>query len=89
MSGEAYRKLLVDNITKSYKITCKTAKQGIDREARNIASGLGIADRMEVYAEKEAFITLKDHKEDFRNKPTCRLINPAKSNVGKISKIEP
>ena len=29
---------------------------------------------------------MKDHKEDFRTKPTCRLINPAKSELGKISK---
>ena len=30
--------------------------------------------------------TLKDHKENFDNDPKCRLINPAKSNIGKISK---
>ena len=36
---------------------------------------------------REAFISLKDHKENFENKPKCRLINPAKSNSGKISKL--
>ena len=36
-------------------------------------------------AEQQAFITLKDHKENFQNKPTCRLINPAKSEIGRIS----
>ena len=86
MTGDAYGKLLSENITKSYKTTSETIKQGIDLEARNIASGLGIADRVEVYAQKEAFITLKDHKEDFRAKPSCRLINPAKSEIGIISK---
>ena len=40
----------------------------------------------EVYAEKEAFITLKDHKEDFRARHSCRLINPAKSEIGIVSK---
>ena len=30
--------------------------------------------------------TLKDHKPNFANNPTCRLINPAKSEIGKISK---
>ena len=29
---------------------------------------------------------LKDHKDNFENKPTCRLINPAKSEIGRISK---
>ena len=41
---------------------------------------------MEMMAEKKAFTTLKDHKPDFTNKPSCRLINPAKSEVGVISK---
>ena len=44
------------------------------------------SDRIEVTAKREAFITLKDHKENFRNKPTCRLINPCKPELGKVSK---
>ena len=41
---------------------------------------------MEIYAEREAFIKLKDHKEKFQSKPTCRLINPAKTEIGIVSK---
>ena len=37
-------------------------------------------------ATKEAFITLKDHKDNFESKLTCRLINPSKQEIGKISK---
>ena len=37
--------------------------------------------------ETEAYITIKDHKESFPNKIPCRLINPSKSSVGKISKV--
>jgi len=37
-------------------------------------------------AKRQAFITLKDHKDNFQNKPTCKLINPAKSEIGRISK---
>ena len=40
----------------------------------------------EVSANGDAFITLKDHKPDFINNPTCRLINPTKSEIGIISK---
>ena len=29
---------------------------------------------------------MKDHKDDFNNKPSCRLINPAKPEIGKVSK---
>ena len=38
-------------------------------------------------AETEAFITLKDHNDNFESNPKCRLINPAKSELGKVSKI--
>ncbi len=30
---------------------------------------------------REAFISLKDHKENFENNLKCRLINPAKTNL--------
>ena len=36
---------------------------------------LDLADRINTITERESFITLKDHKEDFKNKPTCQLIN--------------
>ena len=36
--------------------------------------------------ENESYISIKDHKESFPNKTSCRLINPSKSNVGKTSK---
>ena len=33
------------------------------------------------------FFTLKDHRENFQNNPTVRLINPAKNDIGRISKV--
>ena len=33
-----------------------------------------------------AYVLLKDHKTNFRSNPECRLINPAKTDLGKISK---
>ena len=39
-----------------------------------------------ITAKREAFLTLKDHKPNFNNKPSCRLINPCKPELGKISK---
>ena len=55
-------------------------------KAKTITEKLRIDDRVETTATKEAFITLKDHKDNFENKPTCRLINPSKQEIGKISK---
>ena len=37
-------------------------------------------------AQRQAFISLKNHKENFENNPKCRLINPAKNNLGLLSK---
>ena len=36
--------------------------------------------------ESEAFVTIKDHKDNFPNSLSFRLINPSKSDKGKISK---
>ena len=36
--------------------------------------------------ETEAFITIKDHKEGFPHSLSFRLINPSKTDIGKISK---
>ena len=36
--------------------------------------------------ETEAFITVKDHKEGFPHTLSFRLIDPSKSDIGKISK---
>ena len=43
--------------------------------------------RMETNEEGNSFITIKDHKENFDNHPTVRLINPAKNELGRISKL--
>ena len=56
----------------------------VTKEDECIATKL--SDRIDVTAKREAFITLKDHKPNFRNKPTCRLINPCKPELGKVSK---
>lgn len=35
----------------------------------------------------DTFITLNDHKPNFTTNPKCRLINPLKSELGKVSKF--
>ena len=47
---------------------------------------LELSDRIEHLARNPSFITLKDHKENFNSKLPCRLINPSKSELGKVSK---
>ena len=86
MSKEAYEKLLHDNVTKTYKKANDRVQKEINKEAKDIATQLKLQDKIECFADRNAFVTLKDHKENFRSNPKCRLINPAKSDIGKISK---
>ena len=86
MEPATYNDLLAKNITKSYKKASPLTTETIRQESKRITAELGIDDRVDVTANKEAFITLKDHKPNFANNPTCRLINPTKPELGKISK---
>ena len=58
----------------------------IENRSKSIANKLNLTDRINTTVEREPFITLKDHQPNFENKPTCRLINPRKSEIGKVSK---
>ncbi|KAK3745372.1 hypothetical protein QZH41_001400 [Actinostola sp. cb2023] len=84
---EKYSDLVKTNVNKTYKKASEAKVLDINREAKHIAEKFKIDDRVEKLAEKEAFITLKDHKPNFENKPTCRLISPTKSELGHISKV--
>lgn len=86
MSADAYKELLHNNITKTYKHISHDSAAEIESESKSIAKRLQLEDRINTTAKREAFITMKDHKPNFRDNPTCRLINPTKSEIGKVSK---
>ena len=83
-----YNKLVRDNVTSEYKVAAPELEKNVNLEASILASDLELSERIEVIAHKDAYVTLKDHKPNFENNQKCRLINPAKSNMGRISKIE-
>ena len=87
VSKNKYHDYVRDNVTAHYKKTEPEIEVSINKEARMITQQLDISDRVEPIAHQEAYVTIKDHKEGFPNNVKCRLINPAKSNIGKISKI--
>ena len=60
-------------------------KTRIDKKTRKLSKHLKLDNKMECYAERHAFITLKDHKEKFKQNTKCRLINPAKGDRGRVS----
>ena len=86
VSKTQYEKLLRENITKAYKVAPACTYDDLNKEAKDIAQRLEIAERMNCMARNEAFITLKDHKDNFSNALLCGLINPAKSEIGRILK---
>ena len=85
MEKEQYQKLLKENITKTYKKSNKSKISNINWEAKKITGKLSLDDRVPRLQETEAYITVKDHKDAFPNITPCRLINPSKSSIGKIS----
>ena len=59
----------------------------LSKEANVLAGKLKINDRVQCIAQNEAFITFKDHKPNFLKNVACRLLNPCKSEIGKINKV--
>ena len=83
---ETYNKLMRDNVTSIYKIADNEVEEQINNKAQAITDELSISDRVDTMPRKNAYITVKDHKKEFPNNIKCRLINPTKPNIGRISK---
>ena len=81
MSVEDYEKLLTENISSTYKKCDGKIVKNINNEAKSIAKELKIDDRVEQFSNRNAYITVKDHKKNFPNTVKCRLVNPAKSEI--------
>ena len=86
MSPDSYNKLLKENVTKTYKKAPVFLESSINKEAKCISKSYNVDNRAEILAKSSAFISLKDHKDNFEQKLPCRLINPCKSEIGAISK---
>ena len=59
LSEDEYHKLVKDNTTAKYTRTNKNSTHEINNEAKVIAEQLELGDRIEILAEKPAFITIK------------------------------
>jgi hypothetical protein len=82
---EDYDELLQKNITKDYKKATEESFENTTKIDKEIATKLSLEDRIYKTSKRQAFVSLKDHKPNFQNKPTCRLLNPTKPELGKIS----
>ena len=86
VSHKEYNKQLWRDITKVYKTAEKEDFDNVTKEDKRIATELEIADRVFKTSERQAFLTYKDHKENFNNSKQSRLLNPCKPELGKVSK---
>ena len=86
ITKDDYDTLISKEIHKFYKKATEEEVKKVNDEHCEIVTKLEIEDRVFATTKRKARITLKDHKDDFRNKPTTRLINPSKPQIGKISK---
>ena len=84
---DAYLKLLNDNITKTYRKSNNTVYSKINKDAKQIANDYEIAVKIDCLGRVDVFISLKDHQDNFLSNPKCQLINPAQSEIGKISML--
>ena len=74
------------NIEKTYKKESTKNIDSVRKLHEKTVTELNLDDRVFETTSREAFFTLKDHKPNFQNSPTCRLINPCKPEIGKMGK---
>ena len=87
LTKEEHNKLLRNTITSKCKKTNTIIKGKINKKGKEILISKEVLQRLDIKEEKNCFFTLKDHKENFQSNPTVRLINPAKNEIGRISKV--
>ena len=81
-----YKNYVDKNVQKEYKKAKNQTVKKINQAHKNIVSNLGLEDRVFKTMDRQCFITAKDHKNDFKNAPSFRLLNPTKGEIGKIAK---
>ena len=86
--AEWYQKTLRTEIAKEYRGVELTEVEKVNEEAAYIAEKLKLEKRMLAFPEKDGYVTTKDHKEDFVRSPKFRFINPAKPDIGRVSRFK-
>ena len=87
ISPKNYNNLLLDNITKNYKKCNNNPADTIDSRAQELLNENNIVNkRIPKLERSQAYITVKDHKDNFPATVKCRLISKSKTHIGKISK---
>ena len=81
LSKDEYSNLLQNAIASKYKKTDKRTAANINKEGIKHAREVNVIDRIEINDTGSSFITLKDRKENFINRPSTRLLKKRKCNI--------
>ena len=87
MPKQQHKKLLHDNVTKTYNKVPPKLETLVNLEAKDITQLINLHKRIECIGRSPTFITLKDHKPDFWQNPSRQLTNPAKDEHGNVSRL--
>ena len=82
-----YKQLLHKKYHKIRQKVYKMSRNSYKYEGKTCCKNMKLDDPIESLAQTSAFITLKDHKENFRTSHKCCLIDSSKSELGKVSKV--
>ena len=81
-----HQEILKNKITDNNKTDYNNTIDQINNDTYRFASKLHIEDRLGKFKKKDVHILFKDHKPNFEDKLQSRLINPSKTELGKVSK---
>ena len=84
MSKGHHQKLLY-NVTKICQKVPSKVETSFNLKAKSMSIKLKISDRVKRIARTPAFVTFKDHKDNFCSNPMICLRNPSKTELGKVS----
>ena len=78
--------MLNDSITTYHKEASHNIHNKISMDRKKLMKDKNILNILLMNGSNECFITLKDHKPNFKINPKVRLANPAKKEICRISK---
>ena len=86
MESSEYKKLVEKEVQKEYRKATVKEVTAINDEHKEIVKKLGLEERVFETTKQQCFATLKDHKDNFTEDPSVRLINGTKPQIGRIAK---
>merc|ERR1711923_31072 len=94
VAPQFYNDVMLTNIESDYTEVDPAELDEVNQEAADLAAELDIAERVEVFQKKPAFVNFKDTKPEFSTTAAAaaevpvRLVTPSKPQPGRVSKVK-